>query len=189
MHLHVLRSIIFSFLLGHVLSDVHPPNTHAPRYVPVGDTQAPDLTRLHRRKVNEEEEEKADNNGYAPAKLSFSISPLGQIYVHPSHQFINFTQTHESTDKPEESSHNLTGLERLSIPNLGSIESSLGLADNQYSFSSTQGILKRPTVASYFPDWNLEVLSPEHIDYSKYDLIDFGESIARRKKEWLRCQF
>ena len=31
--------------------------------------------------------------------------------------------------------------------------------------------------ASYYPDWAADQISPENLDYSKFDLIFFGETL------------
>jgi hypothetical protein len=30
-------------------------------------------------------------------------------------------------------------------------------------------------VAAYYPDWSTNVLSPQQIDFTRYDVVDFGE--------------
>lgn len=165
------RSLFFCIVFIHVLADPKDsdPPEDPPRYVALGETGAPLLNRIHRRQVDEEK----GDDGYHEVKLRFTLSPLGQIFVQPTDLFPNLTETTTVTATPENNSTSRSAL--LGLGGLSSLESDLGLGDTHIGASLGIEILKRPIVGSYFPDWNLDVLSPEQIDYSKYDLINFGE--------------
>ncbi|KAG0144674.1 hypothetical protein CROQUDRAFT_659742 [Cronartium quercuum f. sp. fusiforme G11] len=168
------RSLIFCFVLYQVLTDPEP-DPPPPRYVALGETGTPVLNRLHRRQVEEGEEE----GGEGEVKLYFTLSSLGKVFVHPTEQFPNITEA-AAPDTKEASGQNSTTQERLSLADLNDIvpvDSVLKQVTTRLGVSSVGGILKRPTIGSYFPDWNLDVLSPEQVDYSKYDLINFAFAV------------
>ncbi|EGG06430.1 family 18 glycoside hydrolase [Melampsora larici-populina 98AG31] len=135
---------------------------------------------------NNEGEENVEVSNVIPVTLSFVLSPLGQVLVQPSDQFPNLTESITSSNtKPPPDKFRLldsNGIERLTIPTIPSLaqistfQSHLPI-DTHLGFSSEKGVLKRPTIATYYPDWNLDVLAPEQIDYSKYDLIAFAFAI------------
>ncbi|KAH9813560.1 family 18 glycoside hydrolase [Melampsora americana] len=150
-------------------------------YILIAKQTGPKITRknLDSNKDGEESKEVSD---VIPVTLSFVLSPPGKVLGQPSDQFPNLTKTNTISTKPTIEKFRLldsNGIERLTIPTLAQIstfQSQLPI-DTHLGFSSEKGVLKRPTIATYYPDWNLDVLTPEQIDYSKYDLIDFAFAI------------
>lgn len=143
-------------------------------------TQVGPMIRRRNLDSDTEGDENVEIPNVIPVTLSFVLSPLGKVLVQPSDQFPNLTE--KITTKPTPEKFRLldsNGIERLTIPSVAQIsnfQSQLPI-DTHLGFSSEKGILKRPTIATYYPDWNLDVLSPEQIDYSKYDLIDFAFAV------------
>lgn len=71
-----------------------------------------------------------------------------------------------------------SSVESSSTSTFTSSQSASSTSSSAPAASSSSSVLHGPVSGSYYPDWSSDVLPPAAVEYSKFNLIYFGESFG-----------